>query len=184
MYYIHYDSEGYILSAANHNNAPLWIETSKEIYQDFITGKKQFHEYKVIEDIRTKGKMQIILVDFDETAKNEHESGAIQKNTNLTKGIVFIQKENFWIVNNFIDDETATHLSIGDDYYKEYYVVDKKNRYILLDTFRINLKDFVLKDSIHLYGYCADKEVSLVTHGSHIPHVHITGDKNYENKSS
>jgi len=184
MYYIHYDSEGYILSAANHTNAPLWIETSKEIYQDFITGAKQFHEYKVIEDIRTKGKMQIIQVEVDEIVKNEHETGVIQKNTNLTKGIIFVQKENYWIVNNFIDNEIATQLSIGDDYYKEYYVVDKKNRYVLLDTFLINLKDFILKDSIHLDGYSADREVSLVTRRSHIPHVHITGDKNNENKSS
>ena len=105
MYYIHYDSEGYILSAANHTNAPLWIETSKEIYQDFITGAKQFHEYKVIEDIRTKGKMQIIQVEVDEIVKNEHETGVIQKNTNLTKGIIFVQKENYWIVNNFIDND-------------------------------------------------------------------------------
>ena len=184
MYYIHYDSEGYILSAANHNDAPLWIETSKEIYEDFITGKKQFYEYKVVEDIRTKGKMQMVAVDFGETAQNEHESGVIQKDIKIDNGIVFVQKENYWIVNNFVDNETATQLSIGEDYYKEYYVVDKKNRYILLDTFRVNLKDFILKDSIHLDGYSADREVSLVTHGSHIPHVHITGDKNYENKSS
>jgi hypothetical protein len=92
MFYIHFDEQGNILSAANHNDAPLYTEVTKEIYEDFIFGRKQFN----------------------------------------------------------------------------------KNRYILLETFRINLKKFALKDSIKIKNKHKDKKVAILTHGSHIPHVHIT----------
>ena len=49
MFYIHYDEQGNIESVANHNNATLFIPTTKEIYDDFSFGKKHFHEYKIID---------------------------------------------------------------------------------------------------------------------------------------
>jgi len=175
MFYIHFDTEGNILSAANHDDSPLYTEISKELYEDFIFGRKQFYEYKMVEDIRTKGKMVLVPIEYDNTLENEHVSGKISQNSHIDSGIQIIQNQDHWLINNYIDYETRLQLSAGKDYYKEYYIVDKKNRYILLDRFMLNIKEFSSKDKVKIKDCCADKQVSIITHGSHIPHVHITG---------
>lgn len=181
MYYIHYNEDGNIESVANHDNATFCIPTTKEIYEDFSFGKKHFHEYKIIEDVRIKGKMHLVPTDFDETASNSHTTGIIKTADYCSDGIQIVQDGESWIVNNFIDDNTRTSLSISDDYIKEYYVVDQSNRFILLDTFSINLKDFVMIEQIVINNTVKDKNVSIITRNSHIPHVHTIGVHNENN---
>ena len=176
MFYIHFDEQGNILSAANHNDAPLYTEVTKEIYEDFIFGRKQFHEYKMAEDIRIKGKMVLVPVEYDSSSEDEHQSGKIKQDANIDSGIQILQNKTHFILNNYMDHNIQLQLSAGKDYYKEYYIVNNKNRYILLETFRINLKKFALKDSIKIKNKHKDKKVAILTHGSHIPHVHITED--------
>ena len=36
MFYIHYGDEGNILSVSNHIDTELWIETTQEIFDDFL----------------------------------------------------------------------------------------------------------------------------------------------------
>jgi hypothetical protein len=67
-------------------------------------------------------------------------------------------------------------LSIGDDYFNEYYIVDATNRFILFDKFTLNLKDFIHTDSIEIQGCSSNMNVSVVTRSSHIPHAHTIGN--------
>jgi hypothetical protein len=180
MFYIHYDEQGNIESVANHNNATLSIPTTKEIYDDFSFGKKHFHEYKIIEDIRAKGKMHLVPTEFDESVNNAHETGIITLADYCSNGIQIVQTNESWIVNNFIDDVTTTSLSISEEYIKEYYIVDKDNRFLLLDMFSLNLKDIAMKEQTVINNNIENKAVSIITRNSHIPHVHTIG-LNYEN---
>ena len=175
MFYIHYDEQGNIESVANHNNATLFIPTTKEIYDDFSFGKKHFHEYKIIEDIRVKGKMHLVPTEFDESINNAHETGIIPLADYCTNGIQIVQTNESWIVNNFIDDVTVASLSISEEYIKEYYIVDKDNQFILLDTFSLNLKDIAMTEQIVIDKNIENESVSIIKRNSHIPHVHTIG---------
>ena len=90
-------------------------------------------------------------------------------------------EKNGWIVNNLIDDVNCTALSIGEDYLKEYYIVDSTNRFILLDKFSINLKELATQKEIKISNCSSHKIVSVLTNSSHIPHVHTVGYKNEDN---
>jgi len=178
MFYIHYDEDGNIQSAANTNDAELCIEITEELYLDFSFSRKLLHEYKVVEDIQVKGKMCVMCTtspNFDLDGVH-HDTGIIQRiRTKPLYGIQIVQNKKSWTVNSFIDDATRTRLSYGEDYFKEYYVVDATNRFILFDKFTINLKDFVYSNSIKIQGCSANTYASVVTRSSHLLHTHKTG---------
>ena len=180
MFYIHYDDEGNILSVSNHIDTELWIETTQEIFDDFSFGRKHFHEYMMVEDIRVKGKMHLVSTTYIEEGNTAHTTGPIIRadrlDSDIQFGIQIIQNKYSWTVNNFIDNKTCTSLSIGDDYFKEYYIVDATNRFILFDKFTLNLKDFIHTDSIEIQGCSSNMNVSVVTRSSHIPHTHTIGN--------
>ena len=71
-------------------------------------------------------------------------------------------------------------MSISEEYIKEYYIVDKDNRFLLLDTFSLNLKDIAMIEQAVINNNIENKAVSIITRNSHIPHVHTIG-LNYEN---
>jgi hypothetical protein len=176
MFYIHYDETGNILSVANHTDTALWLETTQEVFDDFSFGRKHFHEYMMVEDIRVKGKMHLVSTTYVETGNTAHTTGPIIRTDRVDSGIQLIQNNESWTVNNFIDDVTCTSLSIGDDHFKEYYIVDATNRFILFDKFTLNLKDFIHTDSIEIQGCSSNMNVSVVTRSSHIPHAHTIGN--------
>ena len=183
MYYIHYNENGEIISVANHNNAKLYIETSEVFFNAFQSGHSHLHEYRVIEDIKIKGRMHVVSTEYNDLEEIAHTTGLI-KQSNITKeysGIQIIQNKASWTVNNFIDSATASKLSISNPYIKEYYIVDKTNRYVLLDKFNFDLTEFVHKKSINIKGCSADKKVCIVTKQSHIDHIHTTGKTNENN---
>jgi len=181
MFYIHYSEDGDILSVANHNNATLSIPTTKEMYDDFSFGKKHFHEYKIIEDVYTKGKMHVVPIVFDNEEHIKHKTGKIELADDCNDGIQIIQDSNSWIVNNFIDYFTLTRLSISEGYSKEYYIVDLNNRFILLDKFSLDIKDIAMKEQTIINNTVKNKKVSILTRESHIPHVHTIGLNNENN---
>ncbi len=183
MYYIHYTENGKITSVANHNNSELCIETSKVFFDSFQSGHSHFHEYRVIEDIKIKGRMYVVSTDYNDLEEIVHSTGIIDQ-CSITKeynGIQIVQNKASWTVNNFIDSVTASKLSISNPYLKEYYIVDKTNRYVLLDKFSFDLTEFVHKKSINIKGCSANKRACIATKQSHIAHIHTTGKTNENN---
>jgi|TARA_B110000908_G_scaffold85608_1_gene102273 hypothetical protein len=176
MFYIHYDEDGNIQSAANTTDAELWIEIPEELYHDFSLSRKLFHDYKVVEDIQVKGKMYVTSITYNDLDGGNHNTGIIQcTRTTPLGGIQIVQNKQSWTVNSFIDNETRTELAYSQDYFKEYYIVDATNRFILFDKFTINLKDFIHSNSIKIQGCSANTYASVVTRSSHLLHTHKTG---------
>tara|TARA_Y100000385_G_scaffold102279_1_gene105718 strand:+ start:190 stop:729 length:540 start_codon:yes stop_codon:yes gene_type:complete len=177
MYYIHYNEDGEITAVANHNNdAEFYIEASKLLFDSFQSGRYHFHEYRVIEDVYTKGKMHVVPIVFDNEEHIKHKTGKIELADDCDNGIQIVQDNNSWIVNNFIDYFTLTRLSISEeDYIKEYYIVDGNNRFILLDKFSLNIKDISMRKQTMIPNTIKNKKISIITRSSHIPHVHTVG---------
>ena len=180
MFYVHYDEEGNITAVSNiKSKIKKYIKINKKTFEEFNSGVKAMFDYKVIEDIKTKGSYHIVPINLDEEIV--YHTNFVNKADMLESGIQIVQNNNDWIVNNFIDDINCTALSIGEDYFKEYYIVDAKNRFILFDKFKINLKEFATQKEIKINNCSSHKTVSVLTSSSHIPHIHTIGYKNESN---
>lgn len=183
MYYIHYDDEGYIISVSNSKDESFKsIETDLEIYEDFSNLKRQLHEYKVVEDLTTKGKMYLIPMDYQDSEKILQPKGFIPTDKDFNTGINFKQSNNNWIVYNQIDSIIRTAIVSGNEYIKEYYVVDSTNRYLLLDTLRVNLTTLCKTDKILINkNFNYNSNVLIMSNSSSIQHTHIIGETNASN---
>ena len=135
MFYLHYDEEGNITSVSNIKaTVEKYIKIDKKTFNEFNNGEKAMFDYKVIENVKTKGSYHIVPINIDEE-ESVHHTNFVNKADILESGIQIVQEKDGWVVNNFIDDVNCTALSIGEDYLKEYYIVDSTNRFILLDKF-------------------------------------------------
>jgi len=170
--YVHFDDDFNIVSISNQKIEKNCIAVDEQTYNDFNNGVKLPHDFKVAKDIRSKGKYYIVPLDFESQMLETHSTGIVSKTKVIPHGIHIIQEKDSWTVNNLIEDASIAAISAGEDYIKEYYVVSAKNRFVLFDKFSINLKDFVLEDKIVINGCSADKDASILTYGSHIPHIH------------
>ena len=177
MFYIHYDEEGNITSVSNTKTTiKKYIKINKKTFEEFNSGVKAMFDYKVIEDIKTKGSYHIVPVVFDNEEHIKHKTGKIELADDCDNGIQIVQDSNSWIVNNFIDYFTLTKLSISEeDYIKEYYIVDGNNGFILLDKFSLNINDISMRKQIVIPNTIKNKKVSIITLSSHIPHIHTIG---------
>jgi len=173
MFYIHYDEEGNITSVSN-IKATLenYIKIDKKTFDEFNNGVKAMFDYKVIENVKTKGSYHIVPINIDEELV--YHTNFVNKADTLESGIQIVQEKNGWVVNNLIDDVNCTALSIGD-------IVDSTNRFILLDKFSINLKELAIQKEIKISNCSSHKIVSVLTNSSHIPHIHTVGYKNEDN---
>ena len=181
MFYLHYDEEGNITSVSNIKaTVEKYIKIDKKTFNEFNNGEKAMFDYKVIENVKTKGSYHIVPINIDEE-ESVHHTNFVNKADILESGIQIVQEKDGWVVNNFIDDINCTALSMGEDYLKEYYIVDSTNRFILLDKFSINLKEFATQKEIKISNCSSHKTVSVLTNSSHIPHVHTIGYKHESN---
>lgn len=174
MFYVHYDSSYNIISISNTKDSNgNYIQINEQMANDFNTGQKQMFDYKVAEDVTTKGKYYVVPIDFSEQELNKHPTGLIEKKDIISDNCIQIAQNNLsWIVNNFMSNETCAALSNGNDHMKEYYVVSSQNRFILFDKFSINLKELSTKDKIIIDSNSTNNNVSILTLGSSIEHVH------------
>lgn len=180
MFYLYHDEDGNIMSVSNTKETDTrYIEVDENTFNEFNSGTKAMFDYKVVENVRTKGIFHVVPININDDP--EHHTNLVKKSNTLQSGIQIVQGKNSWIVNNFIDDVDCTALSIGEDYLKEYYVVDEKNRFILFDKFVINLKEFATQKEIEIKNCSSNKAVSILTNSSHIPHVHTIGYKDESN---
>ena len=122
MFYLHYDEEGNITSVSNIKaKVENYIKIDKKTFNEFNNGEKAMFDYKVIENIKTKGNDHIVPINIDE-GESVHHTNFVNKADILESGIQIVQEKDGWVVNNFIDDVNCTALSIGEDYLKEYQI--------------------------------------------------------------
>jgi len=182
MFYVYFDNETKnILSITNElNTSKYYITKSFGEVEKFISGEKNFNSYKIIEDIRTKGKYDLVPQQYQGEVEDKHYAGIIKKTTTHKDNCIEIIKSNSsLIVNNLMNKSTCKELLAGNDYLKEYYIVDCNNRFILHDTFSINLKELAGTKQIKISTNIKNKNVSILTSNSHIEHVYGEKIENY-----
>ena len=180
MYYIYYNEHGEITAVANiidNSFGENYIEIDLQTYTDFSNGTKQILDYVVIENVKIKGKMHVVLKDIDMSEGQSQPKGIIVKKQIANNAIILKQDKlnGTWTAESTMDDEICAMFSQGDDYLKEYYVVDTKNRFILLDTFQVNLKTLALQDTFTVKDYNKEickQTVSLLCSAHHVTHIH------------
>ena len=180
MFFVYYNEQGKITSVSNEiSKKENCIEISETLFNEFNDGVKEMNNFIVVEDIKQKRKFHVVSVNYDSNTLQQH-TGIIKKYNSIDNGIQIVQNKNDWCVNNFMDGATCTSLTLGDDYIKEYYVVDANNRFILHDTFSVNLKKLAQVENIKVANSQKNKNVSIFTASSHIEHIH-SGDMNENN---
>ena len=171
MFYLHYAENGSILSVGNSvDNNLKHIVIDEKTFLDFNEGRKQTFEYKVIEDVKLNGKMHVVPTDIDFIDQLQHKKGKIKVSSNEDNCVKFIQHKDRWEIVNCLDNETSSVLS-ENDYFREYYITKKSNKFILFDKFTINLKDIVF-NNIVIQGHSAEKEVNIMCYESYFKHIH------------
>ena len=176
MFYIYFDLESKnILSITNeqNNSNENYVTKSYEDVQKFLTGELNFNEYKLQEDVRVKGTFHIVPIDYQPPSDYKHPYTTISKTSKQQENsIQFIKNKSSLIANNFIDKETCNELISGTDYIKEYYIVKISNRFVLLDSFQINLKEFATQQQLVISTNITDEDFYILTHNCHIEHVY------------
>jgi hypothetical protein len=176
MFYVYFDNETKnILSITNEINDTLKYYISKPFdeVEKFISGEQNFNSYKIIEDVRTKGKYDLVPQQYQGEVEDKHCAGTIKETTEQQDDCIQIVRYNSsLVVNNFMNSSTCKELLAGDNYLKEYYIVDGNNMFILFDTFSIDLKKLAGKKQIKISTNVKNKNVSILTSNSHIEHVY------------
>ena len=180
MYYVYYNDRGNIVSVTttiNASNNFQYLEIDLQTYEDFMTRKKQIYQYKVIKNIKIKGKYHIVATNLDESTGILQPKGIITKHQHEDDALIFNQDliNGTWTVSSTMNSEMCSLFAQGADCIKEYYVVNCTNRYILLDTLTVNLKTVALHDRINLENYnkgVCKQRVSLLCNSHHVKHIH------------
>lgn len=180
MFYMYYDDSGNILSVTNliaDSFGPNYFEVDLKTYEEFSNLTKQFFDYIVIDNIKLKGKKQIVPKDLDLSLELNQLKGIIAKHTTAENAIIINQDltNGSWTVTNTMDVELCSLFAQSDNNIKPYYVVDPTNRFILLDTLSVDLKLVALHTELKLKTYnkeVSKMSVSLLCNSHHVKHIH------------
>ena len=176
MFYIHYDEEGIIISIANHKHETYNnMEISLDIFTEFNTLKKQVHEYKIVNDLTIKGKTHIIPIDDSDATNIVQNKGIIPTVKTIDNGITFEQRSDFWKVHCNISDSLSADIASRDNNFRKYFIVDRNNKFILIDTLDINFKELVQKDCIEIPKTFKYSNVAVISNSSSIQHAQLIG---------
>jgi|AntAceMinimDraft_1070359.scaffolds.fasta_scaffold13482_3 DNA-binding beta-propeller fold protein YncE len=178
MYYVYYNEDGTITAVANITDetfGPTYIEVDLPTYTK-LSDVETMISHIVVENVRIKGKMYIVSKNAD-TAAQLYPKGIIPKQSFTDNAVIFKQSlsAGTWTVISTMNDEVCALFSQGDDYIKEYYVVDPTNRFIIYDTLSINLKKLASAGLIELKNYnktLCKQNVSLLCGSQHVKHIH------------
>jgi len=185
VYYIYYNDQGSITAVANITDESFgqyFIEVDVQIYTDFSDGTKQVIDYIVLENAKIKGKMHIVLKDIDISESQAQAKGVITEQATTNNAIILTQNivNGTWVVTSTMDDEICALFAQGNDYIKEYYIVDLTNRFILLDTLHVNLKTLALHDTVIIENYNKEvckQRVNLLCSAHHVKHIHTVQEQ-------
>tara|TARA_B110000503_G_scaffold75828_1_gene117067 strand:- start:948 stop:1502 length:555 start_codon:yes stop_codon:yes gene_type:complete len=180
MYYIYYNDVGAITAVANmidDSFGEYFFEVDLQTYTAFSNNVKQVLDYIVIKNAKIKGKMHIVLRDIDMAESQAQSRGVIVKQILDHNAIILNQDLNngTWTVTSTMDDIVCALFAQGENYIKEYYVVDPINQFIILDTLQVNLKTLALCDTVTLENYDIEvckQRVSLLCSAHYVKHIH------------
>ena len=180
MFYMYYDDSGNVLSVTNiidNSFGPNYFEVDLKTYEEFSNLTKQFFDYIVIDNIKIKGKKQIVPRDLDLSLDITQPKGIIAKHPTAENAIIINQdlSNGSWTITNTMDSELCSLFAQSDNTIKTYYVVDPTNRFILLDTLSVDLKLVVLHNELKLKSYnkeVSKMSVSLLCNSHHVKHIH------------
>ncbi len=176
MFYIHYDEDGMIISIANHKHETYSnMEIGLDIFNEFNTLKKQVHEYKIVNDLTIKGKTHIIPIHDSDATNIVQNKGIIPTVKTIDNGITFEQHSDFWKVHCNISDSLSADIASRDNNFRKYFIVDRNNKFILIDTLDINLKELVQKDCIEIPKTFKYSNVAVISNSSSIQHAQLIG---------
>jgi hypothetical protein len=184
MFYIYYKDNGTITSVAaklNKNYGPNYIEIDLETFEEFTIGSKRTFDYIIIENAKITGKMHIIPRDLDKHTEIVQLTGIISKQALVENSFMLNQNitDGTWTASSTLSDINCAMFAQGYDHLKQYYVVDPANRFILLDTFEVNLKTLAADNIIAITNYNKDickQNVSLLCKSHHVNHIHTVED--------
>jgi len=176
MFYIHYDDDGMIISIANHKHETYSnMEIGLDIFNEFNTLKKQVHEYKIVNDLTIKGKTHIIPIHDSDATNIVQNKGIIPTVKTIDNGITFEQRSDFWKVHCNISDSLSADIASRDNNFRKYFIVDRNNKFILIDTLDINFKELVQKDYIEIPKTFKYSNVAVISNSSSIQHAQLIG---------
>ena len=180
MFFIYYDDDGNITSVTNIQDESFgkdFLEIDKTMYNGFVSGDKITAEYLVVENIKIKGKKHVVRKNIDgDPESNDQPNGIIKQLTDFQdNSIIFLQDKQtkkFSIINKMEDDICAL-FAVGEDYPKDYFIVDKKNRFILLDKIVVNLKELASVEKIDIQLSTVVDDISILCFSNHVNHIHV-----------
>jgi hypothetical protein len=176
MFYIHYDEDGMIISIANHKHETYNnMEISLDIFNEFNTLKKQVHEYKIVNDLTIKGKTHIIPIHDSDATNIIQDKGIVSTVETIGDGITFEQRRDSWKVHCNISNNLSADIASRGNNFRKYFIVDKNNKFILIDTLDINLKELVQKDYVEIPKTFKYSNVAVVSNPSSIQHAQLIG---------
>ena len=181
MFYLYYDDVGNIACVTNmidDSFGPNYLDVNFQTYEDFSNSTKQLSDYIVIKNSKVTGKMHVVLRDINKHDRDAQATGIISKQEVTNNAVVLTQDttNGTWTATSTMNDINCSLFAQGDDHIKEYYVVDNTNRFILLDTFQVNLKTLAVCNTVAIKDYDKDickLQVSLLCRSHHVKHIHI-----------
>lgn len=181
MFYLYYDNEGNIACVTNmidDSFGPNYIDVDLQTYEDFSNSTKQLSDYIVIKNSKVAGKMHVVSRELDKHEELIQPTGIISKQEMKDNAVVLTQDttNGTWVATSTMNDINCSLFAQGNDHIKEYYVVDNTNRFILLDTFQVNLKTLAECNTVVIKDYNKDickLQVSLLCRSHHVKHIHI-----------
>ena len=182
MFYLYYDNLGNVACVTNiidDSFGPNYIDINLQTYEDFSNSTKQLSDYIVLKSSKVIGKMLLLSRDLHDLDGTVQASGMISKQQEISTNSVVLTQDTTngtWTATSTMDDINCALFAQGYDHIKEYYVVDNTNRFILLDTFQVNLKTLAACNTVAIKDYDKDickSQVSLLCRSHHVKHIHI-----------
>lgn len=187
-YYIYYQpATGNILAVANEQNSEngeVFIEIDYDTFLKFNTSEYKLHEWAVLSSPKDDEVVELVKrvqenkeFDPDKSIKQIEKAHTVIENA-------FVIKQNTqsgkWQVTTTLDNKHLIYHSQTDGYAnqsKEIFVIAEDNPTILLDTFVIEFKDLLTKNTYDVKLYNKDiakrKDISLICSRVDEEYVHI-----------
>jgi hypothetical protein len=187
-FYIYYQpATGNILAVANEQDSSFgeqFIETDLETYEKFGTGEYKVHEWAVLSSPKDDTVVELVKR-VQETKEFDPDKSIKQiEKTKVQPKNAFIIKQNTksgkWQIKTTLDDKHLIYYAQTDGYAnqaKEIFVIAEDNPTVLLDTFVIEFKDLLTKNTYDVKLYNKDiakrTDISLICSRVDEEYVHI-----------
>ena len=187
-YYIYYQpATGNILALANEQDSSfgeIYIETNSEVFEKFTNGEYQIHEWAVLSSPKDEQIVELVkrvqeVKEFDP----DRSIKQINKVINTPKNAFVIEqntKTGTWNITTTLDNKNLIYYSQTDGYTdqkKQIFVIQEDNPAVLLDTFVIEFKDLLTKNTYDVNMYnksiAKRKDISLICSRVDEEYVHI-----------